>query len=315
VDQQLVTRIFEFTKRTKGAAWIQDAWDDYQDEFASAEKSDTWFWTCLPFHYGGRDDEDPTLLEQFLATRPSLTPMEKILVRAHQQIRLSIFSIEDVKQGEAILLEDLLCPARFWVLERSMAQLQYKHLVILGRLAQVGDDCILLGANVHPLTPAQAEPVCARVRQLMSRRAEEPTPERLRHPELVMEMSDYWRVQLEDRRPPQWVNNDGEKICWVRDQAEMLKGRASSAPAPSGPEVDAFLQNYRRQWAEKWVDESVPALQGRSPRQAVSDAEGRRQVEVLLREFEYHEAKLPPAQAFDMNEIRRELGLPVQTRL
>lgn len=396
VDQQLVTRILEFARRTKGKAWIQDAWDDYQDESGTIVESDNWFWTCLAFHYAGRDDQAPTALEQFLASRPSLTPMEKTLVRAHQTIRISIFSVEDVRPGEAVLLEDRLCSGRFWVMERSMARTEFKHLVVLGRLGQVDDDSILLGMNVHPLPPAQAERVCAHMRDLLGRRGQEPSPEGLRQPELVMEMTDYWRFELEDRRPPQLVNNDGEEICWIRDrytfpadsegplrhslsgmegvhwqsdetggwvnaesisvgnfrfqkgalivesnsigradrlgsallglgvsglkrarrdrtaQAEMLRKKASSAPAPSGPEIDAFMQNFRRQWAEKWVDENLPALQGRTPRQAAADAEGRRQVEALLRDFEFREARLPPAQAFDMNEIRKELGLPVR---
>lgn len=72
--------------------------------------------------------------------------------------------------------------------------------------------------------------------------------------------------------------------------------------------VQQFLQNYYR----RWVDETVPALGGLSPRQACLTREGRVQVVELLKFLENLEDKKKRAGQpyIDVNLIRRELGLP-----
>lgn len=42
-----------------------------------------------------------------------------------------------------------------------------------------------------------------------------------------------------------------------------------------------------RHW-HRWVDEPVPALNGRTPRQAAATPEGRERLEALLTDFEWH---------------------------
>ena len=58
-----------------------------------------------------------------------------------------------------------------------------------------------------------------------------------------------------------------------------------------------------------WVDEALPALGGQTPRQAVQTRDGRTEVDLLLKDFEHHEAAEPAAQRFDFSGLRAELGL------
>ena len=60
----------------------------------------------------------------------------------------------------------------------------------------------------------------------------------------------------------------------------------------------------------RWADQSVPALGGQTPREAVRNEAGRQQVARLLDEFENDQQRPPePQHAFDYDKLRRELGL------
>ena len=60
----------------------------------------------------------------------------------------------------------------------------------------------------------------------------------------------------------------------------------------------------------RWVDESVPALGGQTPREAVRTTAGRRAVEGLLNDFDNRKSHAPnPQDTFDNNRLRRQLGL------
>ena len=72
------------------------------------------------------------------------------------------------------------------------------------------------------------------------------------------------------------------------------RNRASRQEAPARkdeklmqhPEVRANLAQMVAVHWEGWVDEKIPALGGKSPRQAVKTADGRESVEALLRSAE-----------------------------
>jgi hypothetical protein len=63
--------------------------------------------------------------------------------------------------------------------------------------------------------------------------------------------------------------------------------------------------------AEAWVDTRIPALGGRTPKEAVADADGREIVAGLLLEWERRNKKSGDAaiQSMDVGAIRKKLGL------
>lgn len=79
------------------------------------------------------------------------------------------------------------------------------------------------------------------------------------------------------------------------------------------PEIRAKLAEMLASFGEGWVDEKIPALGGKTPRQAVKTADGRESVEALLCSFERRAAG-----DRDMGEeilkaiegVRRTLNLP-----
>jgi hypothetical protein len=69
-----------------------------------------------------------------------------------------------------------------------------------------------------------------------------------------------------------------------------------------------MLENY---YLKKWPEAKIPALGGRTPREAMETGEGRRGVERLLGEIEAMEkAKKPASVGFDFDRVRMKLGLP-----
>ena len=75
------------------------------------------------------------------------------------------------------------------------------------------------------------------------------------------------------------------------------------------PELKAIARQMKEAHMQSWVDEQIPALGGLTPRQAAASKQSRKQLELLLKEFEHFEAQLPPDERFDMQRVRTTLGM------
>ena len=93
-------------------------------------------------------------------------------------------------------------------------------------------------------------------------------------------------------------------------------GEAHPEPEPVDPAVqEAIAEMMKRRW-EAWFDESIPALEGLTPRQAARSEEGRELLEALLAFYDQSNQRNPdsPTHA-NTAELRRELGLDGPGRL
>lgn len=70
--------------------------------------------------------------------------------------------------------------------------------------------------------------------------------------------------------------------------AAMTSGEVvpMSRPEPTTPELEETLRTYIKMRERKWVDESIPALGGLTPRAALNDPKGRRLLIDLLADFD-----------------------------
>jgi hypothetical protein len=85
-----------------------------------------------------------------------------------------------------------------------------------------------------------------------------------------------------------------------REQAELMQH----------PEVRAHLQGLQRRHYENWPETPLPALEGRTPLEAVEDRDGREMVEALILQFERDASRLPvPTEPTVFADLRRRLGL------
>jgi hypothetical protein len=123
-----------------------------------------------------------------------------------------------------------------------------------------------------------------------------------------------------ERRP-------GDEACYLKTEARSLESamrkhrRRRRSPEAlerdreerdrllEHPEVIAELKRLPEASCEDWPDHPLPALGGKTPREAIEDPEGREMVEALLVDFEQAEGRHPEPLRFDFTTLRRRLGL------
>ncbi len=78
-------------------------------------------------------------------------------------------------------------------------------------------------------------------------------------------------------------------------------------------EARAQLVGIMEQQHMRWVDMQIPALQNKTPREAVRTKDGREQVIGLINDWENSQFRMQDPQfQFDFNKLRKELGLEVE---
>ncbi|WP_027331204.1 YecA family protein [Marinimicrobium agarilyticum] len=96
------------------------------------------------------------------------------------------------------------------------------------------------------------------------------------------------------------------------DDLEASENAPSTAPSQDelmqAPEVQEAIANMARAHWEQWLDDPLPALDDKTPRQASRTASGRERLELLLLEFEGKESGTPFDP--DVDVLRERLGMP-----
>jgi hypothetical protein len=92
--------------------------------------------------------------------------------------------------------------------------------------------------------------------------------------------------------------------------AEKPRTKAADASIPPEVEREVILK-VKTEHYTRWVDEPLPALGGRTPREAARSEVGRRQLEGLLRFMENAEerSRQQGRAAFDFAALRKTLDL------
>lgn len=111
-----------------------------------------------------------------------------------------------------------------------------------------------------------------------------------------------------------------QKNVVIQSVQEMLAAAAAegSSGPPSGwdrvdgeppsPEVEALMAQMGAEHWRNWPDVPLPALRGRTPRQAAATPDGRERLEALFLDFAARE-HIPGSVAPDVAALRRELGM------
>lgn len=100
--------------------------------------------------------------------------------------------------------------------------------------------------------------------------------------------------------------NPAELIERASEQSPRLERRS---PLARPPELKEIEREIKEQHMLEWLDDGIPALRGLTPRQAAKMRRSRAALDLLLREFEYREARLPADERFDINRLRAELDM------
>jgi len=110
------------------------------------------------------------------------------------------------------------------------------------------------------------------------------------------------------RREEQGVE---EAVEAFRDEEGGAGASRDAEPADlaADPAVAAAMQQYMRDYEQRWVDESIPALGGMTPRQALEDPEMRRELEAVLDDMAWDARQFEAGGTMDPARIRELLGL------
>ncbi len=84
---------------------------------------------------------------------------------------------------------------------------------------------------------------------------------------------------------------------------------ADQAALMAQPEVQAQLRDMLTRHYEAWVDEELPALRGKTPREAVRTAPGREKVEALIRDIERMGPGMGGYDPSVADNLRKRLGI------
>jgi len=120
--------------------------------------------------------------------------------------------------------------------------------------------------------------------------------------ELMGEHARYRMTQIqtmEEMLPPAGAHRGPGAAPADPEHAELM----------ARPEVQAHLRDLFARHYEGWIDEKLPALQGKTPQQAVRTAAGREKVEALIRDIE---RMGPGTGGYDVSvtqRLRERLGL------
>lgn len=79
--------------------------------------------------------------------------------------------------------------------------------------------------------------------------------------------------------------------------------------APPDPKFQAMAVQYKNQYYERWLDDSIPALKGKSPRQVAQGRGSKDALIDLLKGLEFNESLMDPAERFDVGRLYEALGL------
>jgi hypothetical protein len=138
---------------------------------------------------------------------------------------------------------------------------------------------------------------------------------------LTPQRLELWCISKErlDRGKKRLQEVLGNDIQYQRDYYEDMLSKAREKPGrASSPEEkalqDKFLPLYSKkmsEWATRWVDEKIPALDGKTPREALRTPEGKKKVEELLKDFEnMEERKKRDGEPYiDIDVLRKMLNI------
>ena len=105
------------------------------------------------------------------------------------------------------------------------------------------------------------------------------------------------------------LGRDGERT--TEEPSSMLAAaREATKPTPRmTPREEVLLRQVKEAHYHDWIDQPIPALGGKTPRAAARSKKSREALDLLLRDMENHENRLPERARFDVGWIRKELGL------
>lgn len=241
-----------------------------------------------------------SLIQCYLAEKEGeLGPMERELLEDWAASHISLLRALAVGE-EWLVLEDLLVGGEYLIEERHLAQGIVTGSILLGRPIKVGDAYQLSGAALE-FTPLLREEILA----------------------LVTSYYLSWQEEKGEKAWKEFLKREGYKIpsliaALMEDEDISLpqfglqgQDKAGGGEEQEWPLAQELVNQVLEQYYRRWVDLSVPAFSGKTPREMCRTPEGRQKVERLLRDLERleEERRDRGEPYFDFDNVRSLLGI------
>ena len=115
------------------------------------------------------------------------------------------------------------------------------------------------------------------------------------------------REEVGDLETIDEVRTDLSSTANLATRADQNMETSTDEKMPA--EILQAVRDLMREREDAWLDESIPALGGCTPRQAAADPTRREDLAALLNEFDRRGAVPSPAVTFDVARLREQLGL------
>ncbi|HXI11442.1 MAG TPA: SEC-C metal-binding domain-containing protein [Thermoanaerobaculia bacterium] len=104
--------------------------------------------------------------------------------------------------------------------------------------------------------------------------------------------------------------NIRDGVRQAESPSSLPRASERGTPPPGmSPTEQALLRELKEAHYREWIDTAIPALGGKTPREAARSTKSREKLDLLLREIENRENRLPEAERFAIERLRRELRL------
>lgn len=291
----LTERIAAFAVAAVPLPELQAAWEEHGETGSVRRPDAARFDLFLDWLVSGRRSGGKTFLERFEAEHGAgLNDADRRVLETHKATRLGVYEVVAIRRGKGLRFKDIFSGEESEVGDVSSSRSAAPHDVLVARVRWTDDPPSLWGEAVL-FGPLEREELKFDLRSAYGEA-------KVHEPELS------WQGFLNSALP-----------LLRRLQARYrAKGPASYSvePGPARKTKAAAVAAAMKRHFDDWPDTPVPALGGRTPREAAMDAEGRAFLTDLLKEYENNASRFGTGLARDMNApaiewMRKALGLPL----
>ncbi|MFZ5651450.1 MAG: antitoxin Xre/MbcA/ParS toxin-binding domain-containing protein [Bacillota bacterium] len=252
------------------------------------------------FDYVTREGSTPI---EIFASRKMVSDIEKRLLENWAGSRLSLFEVCGINPGEGLEIVDLFHNRKITVNNYNVNGSLEKGTIIYMRVLKVGDEYEFSTGGLG-LPPACCGLLMEKIGKDMGRYTS-------RKGRDIFSLDYYLKER--SHKINSWVMDfayrsyflDEDPARGQQPDIAALSGKLSSRIAQQI--TDAFLDDYY----ERWINQPVQALDGKTPRESCKTVHGRAKVEELLRELEKVERNRVKRGEphYDIGKVRSRLGL------
>ncbi|MFH1436059.1 MAG: SEC-C metal-binding domain-containing protein [Pseudomonadota bacterium] len=289
--RELVRDLFRFAKKHHEKK-MQDAYGffagaaDDEASLTPEQKSTTEinYSDWLVYDWIVDTDKGKTLIDLYLEHDPGLRPGQRDILGGMRESIVSLYEVAGVVPEESMKLRDLLLRGTVEVREKSATRILLKGDVLALRLLPLDNGHIMSGCAYGFKRKHRARVLDAVNERYKAHREQVPAMRK--------------RVFLKRSSP---IFN----MLW----RTLNRAQRPTGPAEHLPQ-DEYTEFMKRNY-EKWLNEKIPSLEGKTPREAVHTKTGKQKVVELVKNVETIEKynKLDGRPHFDVSWVWERLGI------